>query len=88
MNRVKTSRAADPAAIRRELEQFCRDIEVTGGVLRLGGGLYGLEVDDGWTDLAWTYLMACKALRKRPKVSKSTRGEKIHAEDEAIARRL
>jgi len=50
------------------LKRFCEDIEVTGGVVKLDDGNHALATDEDWIDLADTYLKACRALGREPKV--------------------
>jgi hypothetical protein len=51
------------------LREFVQDIDATGGVFEFEGtGVYGPVADKDWTDLADTYIKACKALRRRPHI--------------------
>jgi len=50
------------------LEDFCETIEATGGVEILDDGNATCAGDEEWIDLADSYLKACFALRRDPKI--------------------
>lgn len=52
-------------ALRAIVGEFVDDIESTGGI-RLIGGVWAPVAHPAWTDLATTYLHACKALGRAP----------------------
>lgn len=53
------------------LREFVGDIDATGGVFHWKGtDDYAPVADKDWTDLADTYIKACKALGRRPHVKK------------------
>jgi hypothetical protein len=56
-------------SIRDALEEFVRDIEDTGGVIMDRKGLPRPLGDPDWIDLGMTYLRACAALGRKPKVA-------------------
>jgi hypothetical protein len=53
---------------RKALKEFVADVEAAGGVTLDPRGIYHPIGAPCWTDLAWTYLHACEALGKDPKV--------------------
>ena len=53
------------------LEDFCRTIEATGGVLKAKDGALTVVGDEDWIDLALHYMEACKVLGRKPKVRRS-----------------
>ncbi len=55
----------DPNAV---LLSFINDIQYTGGVKPDGNGCWSVIADEEWTDLGDTYVRACKALGREPKV--------------------
>lgn len=60
--------------IREALEEFCHDIEQTGGIIPNpdsgGDGTFVPDADRDWVDLADTYVKACRALGREPKCRK------------------
>lgn len=59
----------DPADTRTAaMESFIDTIESTGGVTRNAKGLYEPGGDPGWIDLGDSYIAACKALGREPKI--------------------
>ena len=53
---------------KKVLAEFCADIDATGGVVELVDGNHAPAADEDWIDLAETYLRACEALGRKPKV--------------------
>jgi hypothetical protein len=55
--------------IREALEEFCHDIEQTGGIIPNpeGDATFVPDADHEWVDLADTYVKACRALGRSPK---------------------
>lgn len=53
---------------RRVLEEFCDDIESTGGIVRQSPFSSAPFADPEWTNLGATYEHACAALGRPPKV--------------------
>jgi hypothetical protein len=47
------------------LKEFCDDVEAAGGCF-YEDGVPHVNGDEEWTDLAYTYLNACKALGRKP----------------------
>jgi len=54
-------------AIKKALEDFCEVIEACGGVVK-NGTLYEPIGDSNWSDLGDAYIVACKALGRKPVV--------------------
>ena len=54
------------------LKEFCKDIEQTGGIKphEDKDGTFVPAADEEWIDIAETYLKACKALGRKPKIAK------------------
>jgi hypothetical protein len=48
------------------LNEFCDDIESTGGLTDHDGESVGVVADPAWFDLAVTYVRACHALGREP----------------------
>lgn len=59
----------DASKIAKALEEFVDDINVTGGVVEDEEGLICPVGDPEWIDLGETYMKACEALDREPKVS-------------------
>lgn len=57
------------APYRKVLEEFVRDINDTGGVVRVGVSL-APSADLGWTDLGVTYKHACSVLQVPMEIQK------------------
>lgn len=58
---------SDP--VREALLEFVKDVEDTGGVVRLPDSTqYEPKGDREWTDLGTTYIHACRALKRPPMV--------------------
>ena len=56
--------------VKDALVEFCDDIDQTGGLVLHGeGSHYVPAASDDWIDLGETYLKACKALRRKPKIA-------------------
>lgn len=68
-------RKPEPAwKVKDALKEFCDDIDQTGGlVLHDEGCHYVPAASDDWIDLGETYLKACKALGREPKICISAR---------------
>lgn len=57
-------------AIRDALEEFCMDIESTGGLVKGNHGPLAPAADPDWSDLGDTYIKACKALKRKPQINR------------------
>jgi len=72
---LKYDKTDAEASVRAELivqslREFCDDIDQTGGLVLHGeGSHYVPAASDDWIDLGETYLKACKALRRKPKIA-------------------
>jgi hypothetical protein len=51
------------------LDEFCGDIDQTGGVVVTEEGLHAPVADRDWVDLGETYVKACKALGREPQIA-------------------
>jgi hypothetical protein len=54
--------------IKGALEEFCRVIEATDGVVETPSGLHEPFGDRDWIDLGEAYIQACAALGRKPVV--------------------
>lgn len=57
------------ALIQDVLTEFVNDVEKSGGVSESDTGIYRPAADPEWTDLGATYIHACQALGRKPKVN-------------------
>lgn len=55
---------------REALEDFVKTIEATGGVVKDHKGYFVPVVDEEWVDLGDSYIRACAALGRKPKIVK------------------
>jgi len=65
--------AKNSKRVKDALVEFCEDIELTGGIEPYyddKDGMYAPVADSEWIDLAETYLKACEALGRKPKIVK------------------
>ena len=67
----------DALGIAETLEQFVDDIDVTGGVFENREGVVAPVVAIHWTDLGVTYMKACKALGRKPKIERCPGGDLV-----------
>lgn len=57
--------------IKEALMEFVKDVELTGGVGKSAKGDYFPLADRTWVDLAETYVRACEAMGRRPKIDRN-----------------
>ena len=57
-------------------------IEASGGITRIGKGLYGPVADSDWTDLAQVYLVACIEKCVDPLIAGANVDDSDSADDE------
>jgi len=61
--------------VKDALVEFCDDIDQAGGLVLHGEGQhYVPAASDDWIDLGTTYLKACKALGRKPKIDDGEMG--------------
>jgi hypothetical protein len=70
--RLPGERWEEPKATFKALMDFTSTIEVTGGLTEdpEGSGNFVPVADDTWVDLGESYLLACTALSRKPKIEK------------------